>query len=167
MTTIEAPGLLVLLAIKVISIAMCYGVTIRSKFTEDLGPKVRPPPALRKFDTGEDMSQKASFLSRMFGRLKGSSSTEPCDLRAWLRKGSDLMKLGRAKEALEAFDQALQINQVSREAWLGRGEALRALGRTAHAETSLRNARELESGGGTFMIGEAADGTGIRIIRGR
>ena len=47
------------------------------------------------------------------------------------------------KEALAAFNRALELEPTEPRAWVGKGDALRLLGRVREAEAAERRAREL------------------------
>jgi tetratricopeptide (TPR) repeat protein len=56
----------------------------------------------------------------------------PLHAGAWLGKGNSLVLLNRYEEAIECFDQAIELSvgrPREREAWFGKGDALCQLGR--------------------------------------
>jgi ABC-type phosphate transport system substrate-binding protein/Tfp pilus assembly protein PilF len=64
--------------------------------------------------------------------------------KTWLGKGSALMRLGRAEEALATFDQAIELKPDYAEAWSSRGNVLMALGRRDEARASFERVAQLQ-----------------------
>jgi len=62
---------------------------------------------------------------------------------AWIGKGDALRAQGKNKEALEAYDKAIDQNPIYSDAWHGRGEAQRALGLVQDAYESSYVAEKL------------------------
>jgi len=77
--------------------------------------------------------------------LEASQGVEPhmVDTNAWIGRGDALRALGRDREALDAYNRAIEIGPHWSNAWYGRGEAQRALGQVYNASMSLYVAQKL------------------------
>jgi len=70
---------------------------------------------------------------------------EPDNVEAWLDYGETLVELGLLKQALKAFDQAVQVNPQLAEPHYSRAKVLLVLDRVAEAmESPLRSAFALD-----------------------
>ena len=62
-----------------------------------------------------------------------------CNINAtWNYIATALCKLGRFEEALQYFDQALELNTDDSNAWYGKGTALDGLGRYEEAQIAFK-----------------------------
>ena len=71
------------------------------------------------------------------------TSRQPGNCDAWYNQGVLLAELGRNREAISAFERALQVRPHA-AAWNNRGTALLAEGRAEEAETSFSQALTLQ-----------------------
>ena len=60
------------------------------------------------------------------------------------KKGDALLELGLYKQAIESFDEAIEINNSLKASWMGRGEALSRLGRFDEANMSYERAFSID-----------------------
>ncbi len=77
--------------------------------------------------------------------LETAPSVEPrlTQITTWIARGDALRALGRNEEALEEYNNAIDLSPNFSTAWHGLGEAQRALGQTHNASMSLLVARKL------------------------
>ena len=61
----------------------------------------------------------------------------------WFNKGDALTSQGKYDEAIQAYDQAIQLNPNYDNAWYNKGVALKALGRTNESDAAFVKAKEL------------------------
>jgi len=71
---------------------------------------------------------------------------DPKDDVTWNTLGVVLTKMGRYKEALQAFQKAIDINPKVAEIWYSRGMVLKKLKRYPEAMDSFNNALKIEPG---------------------
>jgi len=62
---------------------------------------------------------------------------------AWTNKGLALAQQEKYNEALQAFDEAIELNPEYAKAWYYKGVALQQLGRTTDADAAFARAKEL------------------------
>jgi tetratricopeptide (TPR) repeat protein len=88
-------------------------------------------------------TELAAILKKEFNEEVPEAAKE--ELAAWeiVNKGAALSNLGRAKEALGYFDEALKILPTFDAAWLNKGAVLAKLGRDEEALTCYAKAIEL------------------------
>ena len=80
----------------------------------------------------------------LFGRtIELNPAENPFD---WILKGNALREGKRYDEAIQAYEEALDIDPDYPDAWLGLGEALSALGRREEADAAFGRAEELAWG---------------------
>jgi tetratricopeptide (TPR) repeat protein len=75
--------------------------------------------------------------------IKGKRE-EPNSHEAWYNRGLALSSLGRYEEAIDSYDQALQVKHDYHDAWKNRGLALYYLGRYKEAIDSYNQASQIE-----------------------
>ena len=61
-----------------------------------------------------------------------------------VNKGNTFAGVGRYQEALNAFDNAIEIDPNNSEAWVGKGEALRIIGRNQESIDAFNKAIEID-----------------------
>ena len=104
-----------------------------------LGPIIEqclcPKPADRYGSFGELRGALEPILERKTGKDPGFEVPLVGEKTAadWNKKGVSLSALGRRKEAVSCYDQALAINPRHAYAWYNKGGALAALGRREEA----------------------------------
>ena len=75
--------------------------------------------------------------------LQYCSLGETEDSTAWYNKGVALGSLGRNKEAIVCFDEAIKLDPEDSLAWGNKGVALKKFDRDEEAEQCFAKAREL------------------------
>jgi len=110
-------------------------------------------------------SKRIGIASLVFTALAIPVSVATPEIRCWLhlestscpkrlvdtaddfyQKGSALLRLGRYVEALDSFNQAIDVDPQHAKAWNGRGLALEKLSKNQLALASYENALLLDSG---------------------
>ena len=61
----------------------------------------------------------------------------------WFNKGDALTSQGKYDDAIQAYDQAIQLKPNYDNAWYNKGVALKALGRTNESDAAFAKAKEL------------------------
>lgn len=61
----------------------------------------------------------------------------------WFNKGDSLTSQGRYDEAIQAYDQAIQLKPNYDNAWYNKGVALKALGRTNESDAAFAKAKDM------------------------
>ncbi|QWC97591.1 hypothetical protein G6729_04000 [Polynucleobacter paneuropaeus] len=84
------------------------------------------------------------------GVLKRSIEIDPKNFLAWFRLGQSYYSCQRAKEAVEAFGQAIAIKSDYADAWFMGGQALLLDGCVNDGMTALKNAVNLQPGSAIF-----------------
>jgi tetratricopeptide (TPR) repeat protein len=82
------------------------------------------------------------------------------DAVSWTLRGGDLQKQGQYRDALDAYNQAVELDPYYSIAWNGRGNALTALGYYEEAIRSYNRAIELDP-----YYGQAWDNKGLVLYR--
>jgi tetratricopeptide (TPR) repeat protein len=97
-----------------------------------LGPVLerclRPKPTERYGSFGELRGALEPMLERKTGEKLEVPQVEEKAAGFWINKGGSLAALGRHKEAISCFDQALAIDPRIAEAWNNKGNSLADLG---------------------------------------
>jgi tetratricopeptide (TPR) repeat protein len=87
-------------------------------------------------------------LEALLYRTTGESVAPPeplaLDVAGWVNKGLSLRALGRNQEAVECFDNALDLDPDCATAWLDKGVAVGVLGRHAESVSCYRRVVELD-----------------------
>lgn len=76
----------------------------------------------------------------------------------WDNKGIELVAYGKYNEAIQAYNNALEINPQDKIAWNNKANALKALGRIAEANAAYAKAKELEATGIITILDHAMAG---------
>ena len=63
----------------------------------------------------------------------------------WFNKGDALTSQGKYDEAIQAYDQAIQLKPNYDNAWYNKGVALKALGRTNESDAAFAKAKEMSN----------------------
>jgi tetratricopeptide (TPR) repeat protein len=61
----------------------------------------------------------------------------------WVNKGTSLFSLGKYKEAITCYDEAIRLDPKNSIAWSNKGDSLKKLGRYEEAEQCFAKAKEL------------------------
>ena len=127
-----------------------YRDVVRDKSLTALGSH---PPLL----AGRETTNKYIISKRFFDLMRsiytvfiillvlmtsGQCQQTPAD---WFNKGDDLTSQGKYDEAIQAYDQAIQLKPNYDNAWYNKGVALKALGRTNESEAAFAKAKELSN----------------------
>lgn len=108
---------------------------IKQKNVEDLGLAIDPPRILGRPDypKGPDSSKGIS-----------KSFTKKQQIRAFMRKGNNLSKLGNYGEAIKAYDEAIKLDPTRTIAWNKKGLALYKLGKYSDAIQAYNEAIKVD-----------------------
>jgi tetratricopeptide (TPR) repeat protein len=71
--------------------------------------------------------------------------TRPLTAIDWVNKGSELAADSKYDEAIQAFNNAIEINPQEKLAWAKKGDTLKAIGRTKEANEAYAKANELDA----------------------
>ena len=80
----------------------------------------------------------------------------------WFNKGDTLTSQGKYDEAIQAYDQAIQLKPNYDTAWYNKGVALKALGRTNESDAAFAKAKEMSDlflGSGLSVLSSSAGRT--------
>ncbi|HEV2064592.1 MAG TPA: tetratricopeptide repeat protein, partial [Thermoanaerobaculia bacterium] len=91
-----------------------------------------------------DFTKERTWADKAFAAADAASKLDPGLAESDVLLGETLLKTGRAREAVEAFQRALSTQPTSYEARLGLGRALDATGEDGPSETAFRSAIELQ-----------------------
>ncbi len=99
------------------------------------------PELIRRVAAAKWHEKEYEESAALFGFL---TFLEPQNHVAWYNKGVTLGKLGRTKEALDAYEKAIQGNLDFADSWYNKGAVLSDLGRTKKALAAFNRVIELD-----------------------
>ena len=76
---------------------------------------------------------------------KAKAINPKCKDNTWGVQGHNLTVLGQYKQAIECYDNSLEIDPDDAHTWKGRGDCLSKLGREKAAQECFDKAKMLES----------------------
>jgi serine/threonine protein kinase/Flp pilus assembly protein TadD len=91
-----------------------------------------------------DFTKERTWADKAFVAAEAAKKLDPGVAEVDITLGDSLLKTGRAREAVEAFQRALSTQPASYEARLGLGRALDATREDGPSETAFRSAIELQ-----------------------
>ena len=68
----------------------------------------------------------------------------------WVNSGNQLNQQGRYKEALQAYENAINLTSRNKYAWSGKSNVLNLMGRSAEALSAAEKALAIDSGNAEF-----------------
>lgn len=93
------------------------------------------------FNSGDFQSAYDSFVMAL-AEIDSSDTTSQAAVRT--NMGAALLNLGRAEEAIEQYEQALEQDPSNASSWHNKGVALKSLNKNSEAMTAFKQALEVD-----------------------
>jgi Flp pilus assembly protein TadD len=100
------------------------------------------PVATSLHEMGFDAYIKGDYENALW-YFNQSLAANPKYTRAWVDKGNVLLRLNRTEESIQAYDNALELENNLANVWNSRGEALMKIGNFTGALESFNKSLEI------------------------